>query len=191
MRGGGLPRIAESEPATDYRPPTSIVEQMTENAITIAIEAPCVVAADEADLRNLTLYTLQAEGVAEPVALTVVLVDDPAIHALNRQYLAHDEPTDVITFGLDEEIGGTDMPFILPSEGAFRQLGEIYISCERAAAQSGEWASDPAREIRFLVIHGVLHLLGWDDATTEQRTQMLARQEAILGDWLATDRVAR
>jgi len=164
---------------------------MTESAITIAIEAPCAATAEEADLRSLALHTLAAEGATEPVALTVVLVDDPTIHELNRRYLAHDEPTDVITFALDEEATATDAPFILPSEGAFRQLGEIYISCERAAAQSGEWASDPVREVRFLVIHGVLHLLGWDDATPEQRTQMLARQDTILEDWLAANRVTR
>ncbi len=164
---------------------------MTESAITIAIEAPCAALADEADLHSLALYTLAAEGMAEPVALTVVLVDDSTIHELNRQYLAHDEPTDVITFGLDEESGESDTPFLLPGGDAFRQLGEIYISCERAAAQSGDWASDPTREVRFLVIHGLLHLLGWDDATPEQRTRMLARQEMILEDWFATDRVAR
>lgn len=170
---------------------TPIVEQMTESAITIAIEAPCAATADEADLRSLVLYTLAAEGVAEPVALTVVLVDDPTIHALNRQYLAHDEPTDVLTFGLDQESDAADAPFILPGAGAFRQLGEIYISCERATEQSSEWASDPVREVRFLVIHGVLHLLGWDDATPEQRTAMLARQETILEDWFAPNRAAR
>jgi probable rRNA maturation factor len=163
---------------------------MTESAITIAIEAPCVATAEEAELRSLALYTLAAEGVTEAVALTVVLVDDPTIHELNRQYLAHDEPTDVITFVLDDE-GAADAPFILPGEGAFRQLGEIYISCERAAAQSVEWASDPVREVRFLVIHGVLHLLGWDDATPEERTEMLARQETILEAWFAADQVAR
>ena len=164
---------------------------MTESAITIAIEAPCTATADEADLRSLALYALAAEGVNGSVALTVVLVDDQAIHELNRQYLAHDEPTDVITFALDEEAAATDAPFILPGEGTFRQLGEIYISCERAAAQSGEWASNPAREVRFLTIHGVLHLLGWDDATPEQRTRMLARQETILDEWIAAERVAR
>ena len=163
---------------------------MTESAITITIEAPCIATATEAELRSLALYTLAIEGVTEAVALTVVLVDDPTIHELNRQYLAHDEPTDVITFVLDEEQAATDAPFILPAEGAFRQLGEIYISCERAAAQSVEWGSNPVREVRFLVIHGVLHLLGWDDVTPEQRTQMLARQEAILEAWLAAGQVA-
>jgi probable rRNA maturation factor len=111
----------------------------------------------------------------------VVLVDDPTIHDLNRRFLGHDEPTDVITFPLDDAAGAGS--FVLPGDGAFRQLGEIYVSCERAAAQSGDWGSDPAREVRFLVVHGVLHLLGWDDATAEDRARMLARQEAILADW--------
>jgi len=164
---------------------------MTESAITIAIEAPCATAADETDLRSLAFHTLAAEGMTEPVALTIVLVDDPTIHEFNRQYLDHDEPTDVITFSLEEEETATDTPFILPGEGDFRQLGEIYISCERAAAQSGEWASDPVREVRFLAIHGVLHLLDWDDTTPEQRTQMLARQEAILEEWFAIGGLAR
>ncbi|CAA9569534.1 MAG: Metal-dependent hydrolase YbeY, involved in rRNA and/or ribosome maturation and assembly [uncultured Thermomicrobiales bacterium] len=164
---------------------------MKESAITIAIENQCAAMADEADLRDLVLHTLAAEGIAEPVALTVVLVDDPTIHDLNRRFLDHDEPTDVITFGLVEGTNDEGTPFILPSEEAVRQLGEIYISCERAADQSGEWASDPAREIRFLAIHGVLHLLGWDDATPPERARMLARQEEILDGQVAIGRGSR
>jgi probable rRNA maturation factor len=153
---------------------------MTESAITIAIETPCAALADEADLRAVALHTLAAEGVTALVALTIVLVDDATIHDLNRRFLAHDEPTDVITFALDE---ADDDPFVLPTAADFRQLGEIYISCERAAAQSAEWGSEPRREVRFLVAHGILHLLGWDDATAEARVAMLARQETLLADW--------
>src|SRR5215218_10477126 len=142
---------------------------MTASSITIAIEGPCGALADEADVRAAVLRTLAAEGVASPVALTVVLVDDPTIHDLNRRFLGHDEPTDVLTFPLDDAAAPDAGPFVLPGEGAFRQLGEIYVSCERAATQSGDWDSDPAREVRFLVVHGVLHLLGWDDATPEDR----------------------
>jgi probable rRNA maturation factor len=152
---------------------------MTEHAITIAIEGPCAALAGEDELRATVLRALEAEGVAGPVALTVVVVDDATIHDLNRRFLDHDEPTDVITFPLDGD-AGDGAGFVLPGEGAFRQLGEIYVSCERAAAQSGDWGGDPAREVRFLVVHGVLHLLGWDDATPEDRARMLARQEAIL-----------
>lgn len=152
---------------------------MSESAITIAIETPCAALADADDLRDLALHTLAMEGVREAMALTLVLVDDPAIHDLNRRFLNHDEPTDVITFGLDDG-DETDLGFVLPAGDAPRQLGEIYISCERAAAQSVEWGSSPEREIRFLAIHGILHLLGWDDATPTLRARMLARQEEIL-----------
>ncbi len=145
-------------------------------AITVAIEGQCP-AANEADLQTVAAHALAAERVTGAVALGIVLVDDETIHRMNREYLAHDEPTDIITFALDDEgfiTGPGEMP---------RELGEMYISYERAAAQSADWDSDPEREIRFLVVHGVLHLLGWDDATTEERDRMLARQSEILADW--------
>jgi probable rRNA maturation factor len=163
--------------------------RMSESAITIAIESPCAQWADEADLRDLVVHTLAQEGVREPVTLTIVLVDDATIHDLNRRFLDHDEPTDVITFALDGDDPAGD--FVLPGDAVPRQLGEIYISCERAAAQSAEWSSDPTREVRFLAIHGVLHLLGWDDATPEERARMLARQETILDARPAPGTVAR
>lgn len=146
--------------------------------ITVAIEAAGA-AADEGDLRAVALAALAAEGVAEAVALTVVIVDDAAIHALNRDYLGHDEPTDIVTFPLDD--GGA---FVAAPGDGRHELGEMYISHERAAAQSADWGSDPAGEIRFLVVHGVLHLLGWDDATDEERGRMLARQGVILAGWV-------
>ncbi len=174
----------------------SVAVRMTASAITIAIADPCATAANEADLRDLAIHTLAMERVREAVALTVVLVDDRTIHELNKRFLDHDEPTDVLTFGLDESdhnAGG----FVLPTDGADgadgapRQIGEIYISCERAAAQSADWATSPAREVRFLTIHGILHLLGWDDATSEDRAHMLARQEEILDARSALGQVAR
>jgi len=151
--------------------------------IDIAIGPVCAGLADETELRALVAHALAAEGVTDRAALTVVLVDDAAIHDLNRRFLAHDEPTDVISFALDraDDAGG----FVTPGDDSDepRHLGEIYVSCERAAAQSGEWGTTPAREVRFLVVHGVLHLLGWDDTTPEDRARMLARQEEILAGW--------
>lgn len=155
---------------------------MAEDEVTVAIEAPCAGLAREADLQAVVARTLVAEGMTEPVAITVVLVDDATIHRLNRQFLRHDEPTDVITFPLDSAPGAGD-GFVGPAAGDRRELGEIYISCERAAAQSLEWGGEPEREVRFLVAHGVLHLLGWDDATDDDRARMLARQEEILAGW--------
>lgn len=152
------------------------------SAIAVTIEPVCAELAAEDDLRDLIAFALAAENAADAGAISVVLVDDATIHDLNRRFLDHDEPTDAITFALDGAVTDED-GFVTPDGSA---LGEIYISCERAAAQSGEWGSDPAREVRFLAVHGVLHLLGWDDATPEDRARMLARQEEILAAWLAT-----
>ncbi len=151
--------------------------------IRVTVEPPCARLADEADLRNIVAHALAAEGLNREVAVDVVVVDDTTIHDLNRRFLDHDEPTDVITFALDGgdgNDGGGGFVTLGP-----RQLGEIYISCERAAAQSAEWGNTPEAEVRFLAVHGVLHLLGWDDATAEDRERMLARQAAILAGWRA------
>jgi probable rRNA maturation factor len=151
-------------------------------AIRVTVEPPCARLADEADLRDVVAHALAAEGATGEVAVDVVVVDDATIHDLNRRFLDHDEPTDVITFALDGGADGDDGSggFVTPGP---RQLGEIYISCERAAAQSAEWGNTPEAEVRFLAVHGVLHLLGWDDATAEERERMLARQAAILAGW--------
>jgi probable rRNA maturation factor len=155
------------------------------HAISVAIEGECP-AADEDDLRRVVTHALAAEGVTAPVAVGVVLVDDETIHRLNRDYLAHDEPTDIITFAL-----AGDDDFVAGPGGMRRELGEMYISYERAAAQSADWGTDQEREIRFLTVHGVLHLLGWDDGTTEERERMLARQGEILAGWVPRRRVTR
>ena len=151
--------------------------------IRVTVEPPCARLADEADLREVVAHALAAEGLNREVAVDVVVVDDATIHELNRRFLDHDEPTDVITFALDGgdgDDGDDGGGFVTPGP---RQLGEIYISCERAAAQSAEWGNTPEAEVRFLTVHGVLHLLGWDDATAEDRERMLARQAAILAGW--------
>lgn len=151
---------------------------MTRNSITIALEGPCAALATEDELRAVVEHTLQQEGVTASVMLTIVLVDNATIHDLNRRFLDHDEPTDILTFPF--AAAADEASFILPAEPGAQPLGEIYISCEQATTQSAEWASTPTEEIRFLVVHGVLHLLGWDDATPIEREQMLARQTAIL-----------
>ncbi len=137
---------------------------------------------DRGRMREIARHVLDGEGVTE-AEISLAFVDNLTIHRLNKQFLDHDEPTDVIAFALD---GGDDGEggggFVTPGP---RQLGEIYISCERAAAQSAEWGNTPEAEVRFLAVHGVLHLLGWDDATAEDRERMLARQAAILAGWRA------
>ncbi|MCS7173373.1 MAG: rRNA maturation RNase YbeY [Armatimonadetes bacterium] len=123
---------------------------------------------DVRSLREAVRATLRKEGVKEPVEVSVLLVDDPAIRALNRTYLSRDEPTDVLAF-----------PQPGP-HGSRRVLGDVVISVDRAAAQAREAGWSLEEELVLLTVHGTLHLLGYEDQTPSARARMWERQEAIL-----------
>jgi rRNA maturation RNase YbeY len=98
---------------------------------------------------------LKGEKIAE-AQIYVILVSDEEIHEMNRNFLKHDYPTDVITFPLGEN----------PLEG------EIYISADTAAEQAREYKVSLTAELMRLSAHGALHLAGYDDATDEDRKKM-------------------
>jgi probable rRNA maturation factor len=106
----------------------------------------------------------------------ITIVTDEEIHVLNRDYRGVDRPTDVLSFALDE---GEEEPEILGSE-AEHLLGDVIISAERAAAQAEEFGHGLNREIVYLAVHGLLHLLGYDHMVEEDKTVMRAREEATL-----------
>jgi len=97
----------------------------------------------------------QGEGITE-AEIRVILVSDAEIHRINREFLQHDYPTDVITFPIEEE----------PLEG------EIYISAETAGMQAKEYKVTLTNELLRLAAHGALHLAGYDDDTPEKRLEM-------------------
>lgn len=118
----------------------------------------------EVDLPALTeaiTRVVAAEGADLP-ALSVALVDDERIEALNERLLDHLGPTDVIAFE--------------PEDGE----GEIIISVDTAERQAAEAGHSLITELRYLMAHGVLHVLAWDDSTPELRQAMLRRQDEIL-----------
>lgn len=107
--------------------------------------------------------------------VTLVLTDDEGIQALNRDFLGWDEPTDVLAFSAQEEAG----PFVAaPEAGSY--LGDVIVSYPRAVAQAEEQGHATEQELALLVVHGVLHLLGYDHAGEQDRAAMWARQDAIL-----------
>jgi probable rRNA maturation factor len=127
-------------------------------------------------LERLARFALAAEGVTGPLAVGLVVTDDATIQALHARHMGIDEPTDVLTFAL-----GDDSTFVSGETAPL--LGEVVTSFETAAAQAAEYGHSPAREVCFLAVHGLLHLLGYDDATEAERAAMLARQAAILADF--------
>ena len=132
---------------------------------------------DEDALRRVVAETLRANGAGGRVELGLLVVDDARIQALNRDYLGHDWPTDVIAFGLEDG----DPDFARPPDGV-RYLGDVVVSYPRAVDQAAEqgYAERPARELACLVVHGVLHLLGYDDQTAAGRDEMMRRMEALV-----------
>jgi probable rRNA maturation factor len=124
-------------------------------------------------LRTVAEATLHHEGRSGP--LTLVITSDEGIHELNRDFLGRDAPTDVLAFAAQEEAG----PFVLaPEAGTY--LGDVIVSYPRAVAQAAELGHSTQQELDLLIVHGVLHLLGYDHATESERAAMWSTQETIL-----------
>lgn len=123
---------------------------------------------DRPRLRQAVKAVLQGEGISK-AQITVAIVDDPCIHELNRRFLNHDEPTDVLSFALDQRPGFVE--------------GEIVASADTAASRAVEFDWPPEDELLLYVVHGTLHLAGYDDKTPELRDEMRRRERHYLGEF--------
>ena len=113
---------------------------------------------------------LQHQSAALTAELTIVLSDDNQLRELNQQWMGVDAPTDVLSFPSDE---------IDPDTGN-RYLGDILISVQRAVEQAKTAGHAVESEIQLLIVHGVLHLLGYDHADAKEKTRMWKAQAEIL-----------
>ncbi len=115
------------------------------------------------------------------VALT--FVDNEAIQALNSTYRGLDQPTDVLSFAMNDEVED-DLDIVFDAELEIEAgdvlLGDIVISVERAKEQADEYGHSLEREIGFLFVHGFLHLIGYDHQSEEEEKLMFSKQERIL-----------
>ena len=112
---------------------------------------------------------------AEDAEVSVTLTDDAHIHELNRTYRAVDRPTDVLSFALTE----SEEPEIVGAQG-HEVLGDLVISLERMRAQAEEYGHSELRELSFLTVHGMLHLLGYDHMEEQERQEMEEEQRAVM-----------
>ncbi len=151
--------------------------------ITIQIEPQYEDTLDADKLHRLAIGVLRAEDAQGPLELGVVITTDDEVLTLNRQYLGHDYKTDVLSFGMEEqaEMEAVESRFVAPPERP-RYLGDIAISYDRAAEQAPEYGHSVDSEVATLLIHGILHLLGYDDTQDAERQQMQARQQGLLNE---------
>ena len=145
--------------------------------------AQTTVVISEDDLRRVAEWTLQSEGVVA-AEVSIAVVDDPAIHRVNRDYLQHDYPTDVISFLLDS--GAADPRSVSASplktgRGLGKWLhGDVILSGDTAAREAREYGWEPQAEVCLYLVHGLLHLCGYDDLSDEEQAIMRSREREIL-----------
>lgn len=126
--------------------------------------------------RNLMEKTFKKLNIKKDYEVDVNLIDNERIHEINREYRHVDRPTDVISFAFLDHVDGEvtikgDIPTL---------LGEIFISVDKAKEQANAYGHSLLREMSFLFVHGLLHLLGYDHMTKEEETVMFSLQEEIL-----------
>jgi probable rRNA maturation factor len=131
-------------------------------------------------LQDLLSLASKKEDVPSDAELSITFVNNDEIQVINREYRQKDAPTDVISFAMQEsgegeiEIIGADMPVM---------LGDIIISIERTKEQALDYGHSFERELGFLAVHGLLHLLGYDHMNEEDEKAMFTRQEEILNEF--------
>ena len=126
---------------------------------------------DEKLLYKVANYALEYEKVSNAV-LNIIIVDNEYIHKINREYRGVDRETDVISFALEDDDTFVKLPI--------RVLGDIYISIDRVKSQALEYGHSETREISFLTVHGILHLLGYDHMNEEDEKKMFGLQNELL-----------
>ncbi len=132
----------------------------------IAIASPQEsVAIDRKHFREVVRVVLEGEGIAD-AEISLAFVDNPTIHRLNKQFLDHDEPTDVLSFPL--------------SDSPKKLVGELVLGAEVARQRADELGHEVQTELTLYVIHGLLHLCGHDDHDASQARKMRERERYYL-----------
>ena len=133
------------------------------------------------EIDELLQYAADYLKLPEDTEMSVTFMDNAAIQVINRDYRDKDQPTDVISFALEEETE-EELPIIFDDEmpAMPRNLGDIMISVERVKEQASEYAHSYDRELGFLALHGFLHINGYDHMTPEDEKEMFGLQKEIL-----------
>ena len=154
--------------------------QVPSRSIDVQVFPPYSRRLSKAWLRDVVELALDVRDEESPLCISLVVADDETVHGLNRDYRGLDETTDVLAFPLWESRSGEDDGAdSLPPE-ASAPVGEVVISYPQAARQARESRKLVRAEMALLVVHGVLHLLGYDHADDCEKQRMWAVQDDVL-----------
>jgi len=130
-------------------------------------------------LEGIIRRVLEAQGAGAGLELGLVIATGERVKQLNRDYRGRDEPTDVLAFSSREEKAADQSPFIQPPDGILH-LGEVIIAYPQAEIQAEEHRHSLKKELAILIIHGLLHLLGYEHDKPDLELQMRAREAELL-----------
>jgi len=153
---------------------------MSPHTIDVQIEKSYRSTVEGETLREAAEATLAHQRIDEPAELVVVVTGDETLHDLNRRHRGVDAPTDVLAFPHQAKSPSPPPLTFVDPPGFPHYLGDVVISLPRARAQAEEAGNTLEAELQLLVVHGVLHLLGFDDQTGHERARMWREQEAVL-----------
>lgn len=131
---------------------------------------------DLTTFERLAAFVLEREDVPDAVELSVALVDIEEMTALNGQYRGKEGPTDVLSFPCDD-------PCTVAEEGEEVAIGDVVIAPVIAEKQALDYGHTVEEELNLLLVHGVLHLLGYDHIDDEEAAAMQARERVLLEAW--------
>ena len=135
---------------------------------------------DKRWLRRLVKQSIAAHGVGTEVELSLLITDDATVHELNKKYRGKDKTTDVLSFALEaDKRGDASAGFVMPP-GEMVHLGEVIVSYPRAVEQAAERKHPVEDELALLVVHGVLHLLGYDHDKPAREREMRSLEQRVL-----------
>ena len=141
--------------------------------VDLDVRTSAKLALEEEELCNICSFVLAQEGVERPCYVSLSVVDDDEMHELNRAWRDIDAPTDVMSL----ECERPDDPDLAPGEPC--ELGDIVLAPAYIAAQAARFGTTPADESRLLLVHGMLHLLGYDHLEDDEAEVMEAREDEI------------
>jgi probable rRNA maturation factor len=148
--------------------------------INVLIEEGLEVDLETEWLQSILEKPLLAENLPSNTEISLVLTSQERIHELNRDYRGKDKPTDVLSFSMTEQKNEEEpTDFIAPPDGLLH-LGEVIISYPQAVIQAGEHGHPFKNEIATLIVHGVLHILGYDHENSEMEPAMRAKEKELL-----------
>ena len=166
------------------------MDELPNLQVLVSLDEPYESEVCSAWLEDVTRAGLVAAGVVGEAEVSVLITDDETVRALNAEYRGLNETTDVLSFSAEHPghwEGNGDGPSQQPGESEFilppglpRPLGEIIVSWPQAQRQAGEQGVSPMQELAHLVVHGALHLVGYDHVEPEEAALMQARERQAL-----------